>query len=148
MGGIFMSDFSTGDRVRYVSDEGGGDGMITAVPNAQHYTVTDKIGGFWPADARELTLIARAAAAPRFQLQITDGAYTVVPDRAWKCQSTHRSVPHLRRQYRRWHRWFHPQQNAWSGHVRVVDEAGRCVEFDGHDLIVTEFEGEWLEETS
>lgn len=25
------------------------------------------------------------------------------------------------REYNRLYRWYHPQQNAWSGHVRITD---------------------------
>jgi len=83
----------------------------------------------------------------RYQLQIIDRAYTVIPDNKWELLSTHRSIDNLRRQYKKWFRWFHPQRNSWTGHVRVVDENGRCFSFGGAHfkyLITNDYGGEWL----
>ena len=57
----------------------------------------------------------------RYHVQSVDSAYTDVPEHAWHTALRTNSERTAIVEYRRLYRWHHPQQNAYSGHQRIVD---------------------------
>jgi hypothetical protein len=95
---------------------------INALTPAERKTILVEAG---------LEKIATATAArPTIRVERTYSAYGGrVPEAAWEHYGVARTWRGLERMYRRIDRMIHPQQNAWSGHMRFLTAAGEPIEY-------------------
>jgi hypothetical protein len=50
-----------------------------------------------------------------------------IPPALWRTVARASTQTGAYRAYARYYRWYHPQQGAWSGHVRVRYDGQTCV---------------------
>lgn len=54
------------------------------------------------------------------------GPMEKIPPDLWRTVARASTQTGAYRAYARYHRWYHPQQGAWSGHVRVRYDGQPC----------------------
>ena len=62
-----------------------------------------------------------------YEIQVVSSAFSGrIPTHLWKTVGRASTQTGAYRRYAREWRWYHPQQNAWSGHVRILWNGQTC----------------------
>ena len=69
-------------------------------------------------------------ATTTYEIQTISSAFAGrIPEHLWRTKAVARSLRGAYQAYAEQYRWYHPEPNCWSGHVRIVEQpSGRQVQ--------------------